>query len=226
MARVRSGQAAAWPLSSDRSARRGSGVKHDFACTFTRQFPPPLVARRSQSCLRLEGRARTLSGPSPALSPARTPAPSARREDLLIRGSGHSVQNRPLRSVCWADIQRCSHKTGVVQRLGNSIGYSRCARGIGPDRPSFRPGVSRVGADRASVMRCRRSLLLLLSPLLSAAGPVPHLRGLLGAVTEPCPTQAPPPNPTAAEPDGRRVLSRVGAANHEVTLKAPSTGSG
>jgi hypothetical protein len=78
MARVRSGQAPAWPLSSDRSARRGSGVKHDFACTFTRHSPPVLVALRSQSCLRLEGRARTLSGPSPDLSPARIPAPSAR----------------------------------------------------------------------------------------------------------------------------------------------------
>jgi hypothetical protein len=76
MARVRSGQAQAWPLSSDRSVRRGSRIKRDFACTFTRHFPPVLVALRSQSCLRLEGRARTLSGPSPALSPARTHAPS------------------------------------------------------------------------------------------------------------------------------------------------------
>jgi len=38
MARVRSGQAPAWPLSSDRSARRGSRVKHDLACTFTWHF--------------------------------------------------------------------------------------------------------------------------------------------------------------------------------------------
>jgi hypothetical protein len=38
MARVRSGQAPAWPLRSDRSVRRGSGVKRDFACTFTRHF--------------------------------------------------------------------------------------------------------------------------------------------------------------------------------------------
>jgi hypothetical protein len=35
MARVRSGQAPALLLSSDRSARRGSGVKHDLACPFT-----------------------------------------------------------------------------------------------------------------------------------------------------------------------------------------------
>ena len=69
-------------------------------------------------------------------------------------------------------------------------------------------------------------LLLLLSPLLSAAGPVPHLRCLPAAVTAPGPAQAPPPNPIAAEPDGRRVLSRGGAADHEVTPQAPLTGSG
>jgi hypothetical protein len=33
MARVRSGQAPAWPLSSGRSVRRDSRVKRDFACT-------------------------------------------------------------------------------------------------------------------------------------------------------------------------------------------------
>ena len=39
MARVQSGQATAWPSVSDRSVRRGSGVKRsDFACTFTRHF--------------------------------------------------------------------------------------------------------------------------------------------------------------------------------------------
>ena len=68
--------------------------------------------------------------------------------------------------------------------------------------------------------------LLLLSPLLSAAGPGPHLQALPGAVTAPCPPQAPPPNPIAAEPDGGRVLSRGGVADHEVTPQAPLTGSG
>jgi hypothetical protein len=68
MARVRPGQAPACPLASDRSARRGSRVKRDFACTCTRHPSPVLVARRSQSCLRLEGRTRTLSGPAPALA--------------------------------------------------------------------------------------------------------------------------------------------------------------
>ena len=54
-----------------------SGVKRDFAGTLTRHFPPVLVALRSRSRLRLEGRTRTLSGPSPDLSYARTLAPSA-----------------------------------------------------------------------------------------------------------------------------------------------------
>jgi len=44
MARVRSGQAAAWPLVSDRSARRSPGSSGDFACTVTRYLPPVLVA--------------------------------------------------------------------------------------------------------------------------------------------------------------------------------------
>jgi hypothetical protein len=87
-------------------------------------------------------------------------------------------------------------------------------------------------------------LLLLLSPLLSAAGPVPRFCGLpaddsvtpwssppspgLLPATRPRPvlSQAPPPNPIAAEPYGRRVLSRGGEADHEVTPKAPLTGSG
>jgi hypothetical protein len=42
-----------------------SGIKHDFACTLTGAFPPVLVVLRAQSCLMLEGRTRTLSGPFP-----------------------------------------------------------------------------------------------------------------------------------------------------------------
>ena len=38
--------------------------------------------------------------------------------------------------------------------------------------------------------------------------------------------KTPPPNPTAAGPYGRRVLSRVGAVAHAVTPQAPWTGSG
>ena len=68
MARVRSGQAPAWPLSSVRSVRRGSSIKRDFACTFTGVFPPVPISQWSESRLMLEGRARTLSGPSPDLA--------------------------------------------------------------------------------------------------------------------------------------------------------------
>jgi hypothetical protein len=68
MARVRSGQAPAWPLVSDRSVRSGSRVKGDFACTLTGAFPPVLVILRAQSRLELEGRTRMLSGPSPDLT--------------------------------------------------------------------------------------------------------------------------------------------------------------
>jgi len=42
------------------------------------------------------------------------------------------------------------------------------------------------------------------SPSRTATGPRPGL------------SQAPPPNPIAAEPDGRRVLSRGGEADHAV----------
>jgi hypothetical protein len=53
-------------------AALGSGVKSDSAYTVTRHFLPVLVARRSRSRLRREGRTRTLSGSSPDLSPAKT----------------------------------------------------------------------------------------------------------------------------------------------------------
>jgi hypothetical protein len=64
--------------------------------------------------------------------------------------------------------------TRLVQRLGYSIGYSYGALALILDRLFFRPDVSPVGADRASVYAlppvaaARRWLLLLLSPLLSA----------------------------------------------------------
>ena len=109
MARVRSGQAAAWPLVSGRSVRRGSGVKRDFACTFTRRFSPVLVARRSQSRLMLEGRTRTLSGPSPDMSPARTLAPSAcRQPDLPTCTVSLGSRWRCTATTCGlADLRAC-----------------------------------------------------------------------------------------------------------------------
>jgi hypothetical protein len=110
-------------------------------------------------------------------------------------------------------------------------GGSGTSRGHGPvmrrpgsrwDGTVERPSVFQAGHISSWRGSCERYALppvaagchwLLL--LLSAAGPVPHFRSLLGAVTAPCPAQTPPPNPTAAEPDGRRVLSRVGVADHE-----------
>ena len=93
MACARSGQAPALPWSSDRSVRRDSGVKRDFACTFTWQFPPVLVALRSQWRLRLEGRTRTLSRPSPDLdqAPCHGDSPasdSVRLSSILLGGAG------------------------------------------------------------------------------------------------------------------------------------------
>ena len=222
MARVRSGQAPAWPLVSDRSVRRGSGVKRDFACTFTRHLLPMRVVLRPQSCLRLEGRTRTLSGPSPDLSPARTLPPSSRRDDLLIRRSGQAVQDRPSPVVGWADIPELSMRVGRrpvawLQSRWNGANPRSSAFQAG-HIPSWRGSYERY--PLLLVAASSRWLLL----LLSADGSLSHLRGLFGAAPPPYPSQTPPPNPTAAEPDGRRVLSRGGAADHCVTPKAPLTG--
>ena len=108
---VRAGSA--WPLVSDRSVRRDSGVKRDFACTFTRRLSPVLVALRSQSRLMLEGRARTLSGPSPDLSQATTLATSGRSKDLLIRSHpcGHPDPFRSVRDLgCFPARCSCTSK--------------------------------------------------------------------------------------------------------------------
>jgi hypothetical protein len=85
MVRVRSGQAAAWPLVSGRSVRRGSGVKRDFACTSAGRFSPVPVVLRAQSRLILEGRARTISGPSPDLSQATCLRPRPDPDSKLIK---------------------------------------------------------------------------------------------------------------------------------------------
>jgi hypothetical protein len=112
MARVRPGRLLPDPYLLVRSVRRDSRVKRDFACTFARHLSLVLVVLRSQSRLMLEGRARTLSGPSPALSAARTLAPSARYEDLQIRRSGQVVRDRPSPVVGWADIPELSTCVG------------------------------------------------------------------------------------------------------------------
>jgi hypothetical protein len=94
MARVRSGQAPAWPLVSDRSVRSGSRVKRDFACTLAGAFPPVLVSLRAQSRLRLEGRTPTLSGPSPDLTSSVG----------LLHDSAHLRQARSRRLPCYPGV--------------------------------------------------------------------------------------------------------------------------
>ena len=78
MTRVRSGQARPGPWSLAGVSIEVSGVRRDFACTSAGLLPPVLVALRSQSRWRREGRTRTLSGPSPDLSPASARAHSIR----------------------------------------------------------------------------------------------------------------------------------------------------
>jgi hypothetical protein len=139
MARVRSGQAPAWPLVSGRSARRGSGVKHDFVCTFTRHLAPVLVALRSPSCLRLEGRTRTLRGPSPDLSPAKSLAPSPftswSRWSSSCQGSGSSRENG-----VWGVPRRIREGRRAVRVRGdNTGGAAPWDRGPGREPRQQRP---------------------------------------------------------------------------------------
>ena len=79
MARVRSGQAPAWPLVSDRSVRRGSGIKRDFACTLTRYFLSVLVVLRGTVTLEAGGAGtytqRAILGSEPKPGLLRLPSP-------------------------------------------------------------------------------------------------------------------------------------------------------
>ena len=172
MARVRSGQACPCPVVSGRSVRRGSGVKRDFACTFTRHYSPVHVALRSQSRLRLEGRTRTLSGPSPDLSPARTLAPSAcRAEDLLIRRFPRG-RPAPFRTV--RDLGRAP--VGYPQRSGETGSRSSVWLPAGVDL-DFRSDISdlritRVFSCVARGFEARPSFMFAgcCSPYLRASG--------------------------------------------------------
>src|SRR6266566_4254236 len=146
------------------------------------------------------------SGVSPSSSS--TPAGCAARTD------------RRVTYPSWLFLSEIVCPEGKQPCVGQVLGGGATSN----NHPFFRPDISRVGADRASVMRCRWSLLLAsgccccCQPLVLF--PISE-RGLPGVVTAPCPPQAPAPNPTAAEPDGRRVLSRVGVADHAVTPQAP-----
>ena len=141
------------------------------------------------------------------------PAVQRPTSDPLIHVDGSRLLDRVGCRVRPAHLGACAREC-VAQVLGGPAPSN--------DRPLFRPDISPGGADRASVMRCGRSLMLsgwsaaVAVTVAVSCWPVPRLPGLPGAVTAPWPAQAPPPNPIAAEPDGRRVLSGGGAADHAV----------
>ena len=97
--------------------------------------------------------------------------------DHLIRRSGEAVQDRPLLACGLGRYSSVVHVCRVLfERLGYSLGYSRGAAALIPDRLLFSPGISPVAArpcKRGWVLStladgCGR-LLLLLSPLLSVS---------------------------------------------------------
>jgi hypothetical protein len=88
-----------------------------------------------------------------ALGGTRTP-------NLLIRRSRHIVQDRPSRSVCWADIPELSARDSRCPTAWQQYWQQSRRTAMILDRLLFRPDISQVAADRASVVRCRRSLAL------------------------------------------------------------------
>jgi len=90
-------------------------------CTFTRHLSPVLVVLRSQSRLRLEGRTRTLSGPSPDLSPAGVLAPFVLCD--LVREPGARVFTCGFIEAmpCRAATGACAGPTQMVWRWCGEI---------------------------------------------------------------------------------------------------------
>jgi hypothetical protein len=77
-----------------------------------------------------------------------------------IRRSGHVVQDRPSMLVGWADIPELSTCVGCCSAPWLQSWLQSRRNGADPRPSAFQAGHIPVGADRASVMRCRRSLLL------------------------------------------------------------------
>jgi len=95
-----------------------------------RPFP-----EETRSALDIEGKHVTIQGPSPDLSPAMPFAPSTGCQDLQIRRSGHTVQDRPSWSVRWADIPGLS-----VRVSGCPVAWQQCwQQSPGPSSPSCGP---------------------------------------------------------------------------------------
>ena len=157
--------------------QRGSRVNRDFACTSTRHFSPVLVALRSQSRLRLEGRTRTLSGPSPDIGPARTLVPSACMPTALLLQRALSawevcgaVALPPADFVTCGDLDGLSASDRDYPRALLLSGTQRhdCTRGLrvglshARTRPSssgssfwpYQPDSSRLSRSNALQRRC------------------------------------------------------------------------
>ena len=83
-----------------------------------------------------------------------------RRHELQIRWSRQSSRTVRCGLCAGPTFHSCPPGTGVVQRLGSSIGSSRGGTALILDCLLFRPDISPVATHRASVMRCRRSLPL------------------------------------------------------------------
>jgi len=151
MARVRPGQAPAWPLSSDRSVRRGSRVQRDFACTFARHLSPGLVVLRSQSRWTLEGRTRTLSGSS--LDPG-----EALVACLASRADDRTALRRPTSGTIGIASRRLSAERACLssERRGTVLLACRFSSRSAPRGP--------VGPERR---QASASVRLLFSPALA-----------------------------------------------------------
>ena len=111
------------PLVSGRNVRRDSRVKRDFACTLAEAIPPVLVVLRAQSRLGLEGRTRTLSGPSPDLTSS---------VSGLLRDSAHLRQVRSRRLPCCSGV--------AVTTLDRPPEWARGGHGHGSGGGSVRSG--------------------------------------------------------------------------------------
>jgi signal transduction histidine kinase len=120
-------------------------VKRDFACTFAGQSVPVLVGLRPQSRLRLEGRTRTLSGPSPDLILVRTLAPSKTIFRSQLGGAGYGA-NR-----CWPAGRRII--VSFVNTLDPGAGAGHAADGEAGRDPPDQARLRQLAEEQAALRR-------------------------------------------------------------------------
>jgi len=157
--------------------RRRPAPGHGGGPRFDPDANPPPYLSLSSPCRRLvlmnvandSGQGRLLEAALPrraragrAEEDSRHASPAAPHVGTTLRSVGVGKSSQTVHHQSWAGpiFQSCPRASGAVQRLGYKLGYSRGAAALIPDRLLFRPDISPVGADRASVMRCRRSLLV------------------------------------------------------------------